>query len=69
MPYKKRIETLIESHRLIDGVITDLMLNPNFDEMKVKALKKQKLIYKDDIRKFERAQQEYDKEMTHGRAT
>ena len=65
MPYKKRIETLIESHRLIDGVITDLMANPNFDEMKVKALKKQKLIYKDDIRKFERAQIEYDKEMTH----
>ena len=65
MPYKKRIETLIESHRLIDGVITDLLNVPNFDEMKVKALKKQKLIYKDDIRKFERAQQEYDKEMTH----
>jgi hypothetical protein len=65
MPYKQRISTLTESHRLIDSVIQDLMLNPNYDEMKVKALKKQKLIYKDDIRKFERAQQEYDKEMTH----
>jgi hypothetical protein len=65
MPYKQRIQTLTESHRLIDSVIQDLMLNPNYDEMKVKALKKQKLIYKDDIRKFERAQQEYDKEMTH----
>jgi len=65
MPYKQRIQTLTESHRLIDGVIQDLMLNANYDEMKVKALKKQKLIYKDDIRKFERAQQEYDKEMTH----
>lgn len=65
MPYKQRIQTLTESHRLIDSVIQDLMLNSNYDEMKVKALKKQKLIYKDDIRKFERAQQEYDKEMTH----
>ncbi len=65
MPYKQRIATLTESHRLIDSVIQDLILNPNYDEMKVKALKKQKLIYKDDIRKFERAQQEYDKEMTH----
>jgi hypothetical protein len=65
MPYKQRIATLTESHRLIDSVITDLMETPNFDEMKVKSLKKQKLIYKDDIRKFERAQQEYDKEMTH----
>jgi len=41
------------------------MLNPNYDQMKVNALKKQKLIYKDDIRKFERAQQDYDKEMNH----
>ena len=64
MPYKKRIEVLSESHRLIDGVITDLMANPNFDEMKVKALKKQKLIYKDNIRKFERAQQECEQEMS-----
>lgn len=63
MPYKQRISTLTESHRLIDGVIQDLMLNPNYDEMKVKALKKQKLIYKDDIRKFERAQQEHDDEI------
>lgn len=65
MPYKHRITTLVESHRLIDGVIQDLMLNPNYDQMKVNALKKQKLIYKDDIRKFERAQEEYDKEMNH----
>lgn len=63
MPYKQRITTLTESHRLIDGVIQDLMLNPNYDEMKVKTLKKQKLIYKDDIRKFERAQQEYDNDI------
>jgi len=63
MPYKQRIATLTESHRLIDGVIQDLMKDPNFDEMKVKSLKKQKLIYKDDIRKFERAQQEHDEEV------
>ena len=60
MPYKHRIATLTESHRLIDSVIQELMLNPNYDEMKVNALKKQKLIYKDDIRKFERAQQEHE---------
>jgi len=63
MPYKQRIATLTESHRLIDGVINDLMAHPTFDEMKIKALKKQKLIYKDDIRKFERAQQEHDDEI------
>jgi hypothetical protein len=65
MPYKQRIAMLTESHRLIDGVIQDLMLNPNYDEMKVTALKKQKLIYKDDIRRFERAQEDHDKEMNN----
>jgi hypothetical protein len=65
VPYKQRITTLTESHRLIDGVIQDLMKDPNFDEMKVNALKKQKLIYKDDIRRFERAQEDHDKEMTN----
>lgn len=65
MPYKQRITTLTESHRLIDNVIQDMINVPGFDEMKVNSLKKQKLIYKDEIRKFERAQQEYDKEMNH----
>ena len=65
MPYKQRITTLTESHRLIDNVIQDMINVPGFDEMKVNSLKKQKLIYKDEIRKFERAQQEHDKEMNH----
>ena len=65
MPYQQRIATLTESHRLIDNVIQDMTKTPGFDEMKVNSLKKQKLIYKDDIRKFERAQQEHDKEMKH----
>ena len=65
MPYRQRIETLTESHRLIAQVIEDKMKEVGYDELKVNELKKQKLIYKDDIRKFERAQQEYDKEMTH----
>lgn len=60
MPYRKRIETLTESHRLIDEAITNLMKNPNFDELKVNEMKKQKLIYKDEIRRLEREQWEYD---------
>ena len=62
MPYRKRIETLTESHRLIDETINNLMKNPNFDEMKVNEMKKQKLIYKDEIRRLERAQWEHDHE-------
>ena len=62
MPYQKRLEILKESHRLIDNAITERMKDPNFDEMKVNEMKKQKLIYKDDIRRFERAQWEHDNE-------
>lgn len=58
MPYTQRIETLKESHRLIDNAITEMVKNPNFDELKVNEMKKQKLIYKDEIRKYERIQQE-----------
>ena len=63
MPYKQRIATLTESHRLIDKVINEKMAIPNFDEFKLKELKKQKLIYKDDIRRMELAQQDHDAEI------
>ena len=59
MPYTYRLETLRESHRLIDNTITEMLSKPEYDEFKVTELKKQKLIYKDEIRKLERAQQEH----------
>ena len=62
MPYSYRLQTLRESHRLIDSTITNLVNTPGHDEFKVKELKKQKLIYKDEIRKLERAQWEHDHE-------
>lgn len=62
MPYRSRLETLKESHRLIDQAIIEKMKDPNFDELKVNEMKKQKLIYKDEIRKLERAQWEHDHE-------
>ena len=51
-----------ESHRLIDQLITDKMKDPNFDELKVSELKKQKLLYKDEIKRLERAQWEHENE-------
>jgi hypothetical protein len=62
MPYRSRLNTLKESHRLIDEVIIEKMKDPNFDEFKVNEMKKQKLMYKDEIRKLERAQWEHDNE-------
>lgn len=65
MPYSKRIETLTESHRLLDNAISEMMKNPNFDELKVTSMKKQKLIYRDELRRLERAQWEEQKETTN----
>lgn len=62
MPYRSRLNTLKESHRLIDEAIIEKMKDPNFDEFKVNEMKKQKLMYKDEIRKLERAQWEHDNE-------
>ncbi len=62
MPYRSRLNTLKESHRLIDEAIIEKMKDPNFDEFKVNEMKKQKLIYKDEIRRLERAQWEHDNE-------
>lgn len=62
MPYRNRIQTLTESHRLLDQAITEKMKDPNFDEVKVNEMKKQKLMYKDEIRRLERLQWEHDHE-------
>ena len=62
MPYRSRLNTLTESHRLIDLAINEKMKDPNFDELRVNEMKKQKLIYKDEIRRLERLQYEHDSE-------
>jgi hypothetical protein len=59
MPYKKRIETLTESHRLIDQTIIK-MENEGADPVKITEMKKKKLQYRDEISRMERVQWEYD---------
>lgn len=61
MPYRSRISTLKESHRLIDEQII-LLESKNGDPIKISEMKKQKLIYKDEIRRMERIQWEYEHE-------
>lgn len=58
MPYSDRIATLKESHRLLDKTIEEKEKDPDFSPEKLKELKKQKLKYKDEIHRFEKAQQE-----------
>lgn len=62
MPYRNRIATLQESHRLIDQTIKELEKNPNSDALKISEMKKKKLQYKDEIRNLERLQWEYEHE-------
>ena len=62
MPYRNRIATLTESHRLIDNTIKELEKNPDSDALKISELKKKKLQYKDEIKRLERLQWENDHE-------
>lgn len=62
MPYRNRIATLTESHRLIENTINELEKNPNSDALKISELKKKKLQYKDELRRLERLQWENDHE-------
>lgn len=62
MPYRNRIATLTESHRLIDNTIKELEKNPDSDALKISELKKKKLQYKDEIKRLERLQWEYEHE-------
>lgn len=60
MPYRSRITTLKESHRLIDETIEEKIKDPNYDELKLSELKKKKLQYKDELRRLERLQWEHE---------
>ena len=60
MPYRSRITTLKESHRLIDETIEEKSKDSTYDELKLVELKKKKLQYKDEIRRLERLQWEND---------
>ena len=62
MPYRNRIATLQESHKLIDKAIQEMEKNPDVDALKISEMKKKKLQYKDEIKRLERLQWENDHE-------
>jgi hypothetical protein len=57
MPYRQRIETLTESHRLIDQAIIKMEAE-GADPHKITEMKKKKLQYRDELSKMQRAQWE-----------
>jgi hypothetical protein len=55
MALEGHIEHLSNQHRKIQDIIESEMANPDWDEMRVAALKKQKLRIKDELERLRSA--------------
>ena len=60
--YEGRIKHLEEMHRVLDKRDDTLEKNGLYEDLKLEELKKQRLIYKDEIAKLKRLQWEHDHE-------
>ncbi len=61
--YENRIRHLKDMHRILDNRIAEHERNhPHSSEQRLHEMKKQKLIYKDEIARLERLQWEEDHE-------
>ena len=62
MPYRQRIKTLEESHRLVENQIFQLEKSGSTDVEKLKKLKEVKDKYFNELRNMNRAQWDHDHE-------
>jgi uncharacterized protein YdcH (DUF465 family) len=62
MSYKQRILALTEAHRVLDKDIIEAEKNSNYSAEKISEMKKKKLALKDEIRRYEKLQWEYEHE-------
>jgi hypothetical protein len=62
MPYKQRIKTLEESHRLVENQIFQLEKSGSIDIEKLKHLKEIKDKYFNELRNMNRVQWDHDHE-------
>lgn len=60
--YEGRIKHLEEAHRELDKRIETLSKNGLYEDLKLEELKKQRLLFKDEIAKLKRLQWEHDHE-------
>lgn len=63
--YENRINHLEIMHRELDKRITNLEKNGLYEDLKLEELKKQRLLFKDEIAKLKRLQWEHDHETVH----
>ena len=55
MALQGQIDHLFNQHKKIDYIISAEMANPDWDEMRVVALKKQKLRIKDELERLRKS--------------
>ena len=60
--YENRIKHLEESHRVLDQKIDTLEKNGLFEDIKMQELKKQRLLFRDELAILRRKQWEHDHE-------
>ncbi len=60
--YEGRIKHLEEAHRALNKQIDTLEKNGLYEDLKLEQLKKQRLLYKDEIAILKRKQWEYEHE-------
>ena len=60
--YENRIKHLEESHRVLEQKIDTLEKNGLFEDMKMQELKKQRLLFRDELAILRRKQWEHDHE-------
>ena len=60
--YENRIKHLEESHRVLDQKIDTLEKNGLFEDIKMQELKKQRLLFRDELAILRRKQWEHDYE-------
>ncbi len=60
--YENRIRHLEETHRALDKQIETLTKNGLYEDLKLEELKKQRLLFKDEIAILKRKQWEYEHE-------
>ena len=60
--YENRIKHIEESHRVLDQKIDTLEKNGLFEDIKMQELKKQRLLFRDELAILRRKQWEHDHE-------
>ncbi len=63
--YENRIKHLEEMHRILDKKIDVMEKTGTFEDNQLHEMKKQRLLYRDELAKLRRLQHDIDQEVDH----